>query len=291
MSILLGSHLPLCGPSYFEGTAELAREFGESAVMFYTGAPQNTKRAELSKMKIQEGDALLRQEGILSPARVVHAPYIVNLANRSDPDKLKAMEGFLRKELERAAAFGAGVLVLHPGSHLGAGEEEGIHNLLLSLEETLVEDSPVLLAIETMAGKGGELGSTLEGVQKIIEGYSHPDRLAVCLDTCHLSDAGYDVSDLSGLKGEIERTVGLSRVKAIHLNDSKNPRGSHKDRHANLGQGYIGFDTLSRWAHDPDFAAVPKILETPYFDGKPPYKKEIEMLRSNSYDPDFLSKL
>ena len=174
---------------------------------------------------------------------------------------------------------------------LFAREEEGVRNLLLSLEETLVEDSPVLLAIETMAGKGGELGSTLEGVQKIIDGYSHPERLAVCLDTCHLSDAGYDVSDLSGLKGEIERTVGLSRVKAIHLNDSKNPRGSRKDRHANLGQGYIGFDTLSRWAHDPDFAAVPKILETPYFEGKPPYKKEIEMLRSNSYDPDFLSKL
>lgn len=291
MSILLGSHLPLSGPSYFEGTAELARAYGETAVMFYTGAPQNTKRAELSKMKIAEGDAILKEEGILSPCRVVHAPYIVNLANRSDPDKLRAMEGFLRTELKRAAAFGAGILVLHPGSHLGAGEEEGIRNLLLSLEETLTEESPVLLAIETMAGKGGELGSTLEGIQKIIEGYSHPERLAVCLDTCHLNDAGYDVSDLAGLKGEIERTVGLSRVKAIHLNDSKNPRGSHKDRHANLGQGHIGFDTLSRWAFDADFAAVPKILETPYFEGKPPYKKEIEMLRSSSYDPDFLKKL
>ncbi len=291
MSLLLGSHLPLSAPSYFLGTARLAKAYGESAAMFYTGAPQNTLRVPLSKMMIEEGSALMDEGGIPPSSRLVHAPYIVNLANRSDPDKLKRMETFLLEEMDRAFSFGSSLLVLHPGSHLGAGEEEGTRNLLLSLEETLRKESPVVIALETMAGKGGELASTLEGMKKIIEGFSRPERLAVCLDTCHLFDAGYDVSDLPGLKGEIERTIGLHRVKAIHLNDSKNPRGSHKDRHANIGQGYIGFDALCAWAHDPDFASVPKILETPYFEGKAPYKKEIEMLRNSSYDPDFLKKL
>lgn len=281
--MLIGSHLPLSGPLYFEETAKLALSFGETAMMFYTGAPQNSRRLPLDKMRIGEGDAVLEGKIALS-SRVVHAPYIINLANRGDLDKLKAMEGFLRSELERAARFSAPILVLHPGSHLGLGSEAGIKNLLLSLEETLADyRGRTRIALETMAGKGGEIGRSFEEIAAIINGFSRPELLSVTLDTCHLNDAGYDVSDLPGIKSEIERTFGIGKVACIHLNDSKNPRSSHKDRHENMGYGTIGFATLEKWASDPDFADVPKILETPYYKEKPPYGAEIAMLRSGVY--------
>ncbi len=289
---LLGSHISLKAPSYFKGAAEEAVRFGETSFMFYTGAPQNSFRVGLEKMGIPEGKRFLLAHGIDPALLVVHAPYIINLANRSDPGKLRAMEEFVRLEIQRTAEFGAKVLVLHPGSRVGQDEETAFSRLLTSLEETLGDyRGPVRIALETMAGKGSEMGSSLEELAKIRSSFSRPELLGFCLDTCHLNDAGYDVTDVDGLLEEVDHFLGIENVLVIHLNDSLNPRGTRKDRHANLGYGTIGFSALRRFCFHPFLERIPKILETPYVNGLPPYKKEIAMLLSGIYEENWKESL
>ena len=190
---------------------------------------------------------------------------------------------FLKREIERTEAFGCKLLVLHPGSHVKAGIENGLNQIVKGLDEVLKDDkSDVLICLETMAGKGSECGSHFEEIQYIIEHVQRPDKIACCLDTCHISDAGYDVFDIDGLLEQFDKTIGLDRLKVIHLNDSKNVPGSHKDRHANIGAGEIGFDALVKFVYHPKLVGIPKILETPYIDGEPPYKEEIQRLRKNN---------
>jgi deoxyribonuclease-4 len=187
-------------------------------------------------------------------------------------------------ELQRTAAFGASILVLHPGNHLGAGPEAAIDVLAHSLDEVFAKDGTnVRIAIETMAGKGSEIGITFEQIRAIIDKCHYPERLGVCLDTCHISDAGYDVHDVDGILREFDRVIGLDRLLVLHINDSKNPRGAHKDRHENIGYGYIGFETLNKYIHHPLLNGIPKILETPYINEKPPYKQEIQMLKDGKF--------
>lgn len=289
---LIGSHLPLKAPAYFLDTARRALLYGESAMMFYTGAPQNSAREPLSKLKIQEGFALLKANRFSPKGLVVHAPYIINLANPLNPDNLSHAKAFLEEELRRTEAFGAQLLVLHPGSSVSLSAQDGILSLADSLNEVLRNDGThVTICLENLAGKGGEIGRTFEQLSAIISLIENKDRIGVCLDTCHLNDAGYEVGDLDGLLGEFDSEVGLNRLRVIHLNDSKNEKGSHKDRHENIGLGTIGFKTLEKWANCQALAFIPKILETPYVDDVPPYEKEISMLRSGVYDPRWREKL
>ena len=282
---LIGSHVGMSGKEMFLGSVKEALSYGANTFMVYTGAPQNTKRKELPELRIPEAQSLMKENGI--GEFIVHAPYIINLGNAVNPSTYELAVSFLEKEITRSAGMGSGVLVLHPGSHVGEGTKTGIQKITEGLNQILTADTPLYIALETMAGKGSEIGSSFEELAEIYERTVHSEKLRVCLDTCHLHDAGYDVAhDFDGILTAFDKILSLSQIAAVHLNDSKNPQGARKDRHANLGDGYIGFKPLSYVAHHPALAAVPKILETPYIpspenpDEKvPPYKEEIARLR------------
>lgn len=286
--LLIGSHVGMNGPEYYLGSVKEAISYGATTFMFYTGAPQNSYRKPLEELKIEEGRKLLKEQGFDENKIVVHAPYIINAANKNRPDLLDLSIKTIINELRRTYAFGAKMLVLHPGNHLGLGAEESVKTLAESLDQVFVEDgTDVKIAIETMAGKGSEIGTCFEDVRKIIDLCHYPERLGVCLDTCHVHDAGYDVNDADELLAEFDRIIGLDRLLVVHLNDSKNIRGAHKDRHENLGYGEIGFDALCAIANHKLLRDIPKILETPYINEKAPYADEIRMLRDEKFVPDW----
>ena len=278
-TIYLGSHVGMNGPDYYLGSVKEAISYGSTTFMFYTGAPQNSYRKPLNELKIEEGRKLLKEAGLDESKIVVHAPYLINGANKVKQDIQDLAKQLILSEVKRTAGFGAKILVLHPGAHVGLGPEVGIAALVECLDEVLSQDNTdVKIAIETMAGKGSEIGITFEQVAEIIKQCKYPERLGVCLDTCHISDAGYD-----GVLAEFDRVIGLNKLLVIHLNDSKNPRGAHKDRHENVGYGYIGFETICKYAHHPLLEGIPKVLETPWVGEKAPYKVEIEMIRKQEY--------
>lgn len=282
--IFLGSHVSLNAPEFYLGSVKEALSYGANTFMFYTGAPQNSFRKPLNELKIEEGRKLIEESGINESKIVVHAPYIINPANISSPDLYDMSIRMIKNEVARTAGFGAKTLVLHCGAHVGQGREIAIKAVSQALDKVFENDhTDVKIALETMAGKGTEIGITFNEVKQIIDGCHYPDRLGVCLDTCHISDGGYDVNDVDGTLKTFDDVIGLNKLLVIHINDSKNPNGSHKDRHENLGYGFIGFDTISKFVHHPLLIDVPKILETPYINGNPPYKVEIKMLRENKY--------
>ena len=283
--IYIGSHVGMNAPDFYLGSVKEALSYGANTFMFYTGAPQNSIRKPLSELKIQEGRKLIKEAGIDESKLIVHAPYIINAANYSKPDLYEMSINTIINELKRTAGFGAKIMVLHPGSHVGMGAENGILALAKALDVALACDgTDVKIAIETMAGKGHEIGINFEQIRDIIDKCEHKDRLGVCLDTCHISDAGYDVvGDFDGIIDRFDKIIGLDRLLVVHVNDSKNPIASHKDRHENIGYGYLGFDTLYHVVHHPRLEGIPMILETPYYNEKAPYKQEIEMLRSGKY--------
>ncbi len=282
-NILIGSHVSMSGKEMLLGSVKEALSYDANTFMFYTGAPQNTRRKDIRDLNIEAAKQLMKEHNIST--FVVHAPYIINLANTVNPDTFQLAVDFLSVEITRTDACGSPVLVLHPGSHVGAGEEVGIKKIITGLNEVITKDMNCVIALETMAGKGSELGRSFEELAAIYEGVHHNDKLRVCFDTCHVNDAGYDiVNNLDGVLTEFDKILGLNQIAAIHVNDSKNVLGAGKDRHANIGDGTIGLDTLRTIVHLPEFAAVPKILETPYItleDGSkvPPYKEEIALLR------------
>ena len=290
-NLLIGSHVGMNGPDYYLGSVKEAISYGATTFMFYTGAPQNSYRKPLSELKIEEGRKLLKEQGFDEDKIIVHAPYIINPANKNRPDLLDLSIKTIISELRRTAAFGAKILVLHPGNHLGLGAEEGISTLVENLDTIFAQDgTDVRIAIETMAGKGSEIGTCFEDVKKILDNCHYPQRLGVCLDTCHVHDAGYNVNEPDELLAEFDRIIGLDRLLVVHLNDSKNIRGAHKDRHENLGYGEIGFKALCKIANHPLLKAIPKILETPYINEKAPYSDEIRMLRAESFEPGWKDK-
>lgn len=283
--IYLGSHVGMTAPDYYLGSVKEALSYGANTFMFYTGAPQNSVRKPLSELKIEEGRKLIKESGIDESKIVVHAPYIINGANSVKEDIKDLAKKLILQEVERTAGFGAKILVLHPGAHVGAGADAGIASLIECLDEVFEQNhDDVKIALETMAGKGSEIGRDFAEISKIIQGCKHRERLGVCLDTCHISDAGYNVVDIDAVLDEFDRVIGLGRLLALHINDSKNPRGARKDRHENIGYGCIGFEALNRFVHHPKLAGIPMILETPYVDDEPPYKQEIKMLRAGSFE-------
>ncbi|WP_047986307.1 deoxyribonuclease IV [Ornithinibacillus californiensis] len=286
----IGSHVSMSGKKMLLASSEEAVSYGANTFMIYTGAPQNTRRKPIEELNIEEGIKHMADNGIDNI--VVHAPYIINIGNTTKPETFELGVNFLRSEIDRTEAIGAKQIVLHPGAHVGAGPEEGIKRIIEGLNEVLDKNDKVQIALETMAGKGSEIGRNFEELAQIIDGVTHNDKLSVCLDTCHIHDAGYDiVNDFDGVLEQFDKIIGVDRIKVVHVNDSKNVRGAQKDRHENIGFGHIGFDALHYIVHHPQLAELPKILETPYVgldkkDKKPPYKFEIEMIRNGSFKPE-----
>lgn len=280
--IKLGSHVGMSGKEMFLASAKEAASYGANCFMVYTGAPQNTKRKDVSELNIEAGWEYMKQHGINEI--IVHAPYIINLANTVKPETYKLAVDFLSMELERSTAMGSKYMVLHPGSHVDAGVDAGTESIIKGINEVLTADTECMIALETMAGKGSEIGRTFEELARIYDGVKYNDKLRVCFDTCHVNDAGYDVkNDFDGVINQFDKVIGKNQIVCFHINDSKNDLGAHKDRHANIGDGFIGFDTLHYIVHHKDFEDVIKILETPYIempDGNKvaPYKDEIERL-------------
>lgn len=284
----IGSHVSMSGEKMLLGSSEEAATYKANTFMIYTGAPQNTRRKPVEELNIELGTEHMNKHDIEDI--IVHAPYIINLANTTKQATFDLAVEFLEKEIDRTEALGAKQIVLHPGAHVGAGVDLGISRIIEGLNKVLKANQNVQIALETMAGKGTEIGRSFDELARIIDGVTYNENLSVCLDTCHIHDAGYDiVNDLDGVLKEFDSVIGLDRIKVVHVNDSKNERGAGKDRHENIGFGYIGFDALNSVVHHDVFKEIPKILETPYVgedkkDKRAPYKFEIEMLRNKKFE-------
>ncbi|MBU9722477.1 MULTISPECIES: deoxyribonuclease IV [Bacillaceae] len=293
--MLLGSHVSMSGKKMLLAASEEAVSYGATTFMIYTGAPQNTRRKKIEDLNIETGTEHMKANGLSNI--VVHAPYIINIANTTKPEVFELGVNFLRSEIERTAALGAKQIVLHPGAHVGAGADKGIEKIIEGLNEVLDPKHDVQIALETMAGKGSECGRSFDEIAKIIDGVKHNELLSVCFDTCHVHDSGYDiVNNLDGVLKEFDDTVGIDRIKVLHINDSKNECGAKKDRHENIGFGHIGYDALERVLYHELFENVPKILETPYVgedkkNKQAPYKLEIEMIKNRAFDENLKEKL
>lgn len=296
--LIIGSHVSYNGTEGLVGSVLEALSYGENTFMFYTGAPQNTIRSSIDMELTSLAHKTMEEQGIDIKNVIVHAPYIINLANDKDEDKFNFGVNFLKQELKRTEMLGVNKVVLHPGSHVGLGTEKGIENIIMALNMALDSDKGPIILLETMAGKGTEVGITFEELNEIIKGIKYQNRVMVCMDTCHMFDAGYDLSDFDKILEEFDSVVGLSKIGCIHVNDSKNILGSHKDRHENIGYGEIGFDNLIKIIYHDKLKEVPKILETPYVskdEGKdrtyPPYKHEIEMIRNKKFDENLIDEI
>lgn len=293
----LGSHVGMSGKEMLLGSAKEAVSYGADTFMFYTGAPQNTRRKEISELNIGPAWDYMKAHGINEI--IVHAPYIINLGNSVKPETFSLATEFLAKEIERTISCRSHILILHPGAHVGAGADAGISQIIKGLNEVLTSDTDCYIALETMAGKGSEIGRTFEELARIYDGVRYSEKLRVCFDTCHTSDSGYDiVGHFDDVIGEFDRLIGKDQIAVFHINDSKNPRGAQKDRHENLGFGHLGFDALNAIVHHPDFEDVPKILESPWIPSSlspkksyAPYKYEIEMLRKGTFDENMKTRI
>lgn len=289
--LLIGSHVGFKKDRQLLGSLEEALSYGANTFMFYTGAPQNTSRYPIMDGFTIEALSLMREKGVDYSKVVVHAPYIINLANDKDPEKFMFSVRFLQEELERCELLGIQSLVLHPGSHVGLGVDTAISNIAKGLN-MILGTHPVTVLLETMAGKGTEVGSSLEELKKIIDLVNDKEHIGVCLDTCHLNDAGYDMSRFDEFLEEFDKIIGIDKIGCVHVNDSKNVLGAHKDRHENIGFGTIGFDNLLSIIYNEKLENIPKILETPYVDREyPPYKYEIAMIREKKFDDELLDKI
>ncbi|MBR3209847.1 MAG: deoxyribonuclease IV [Bacilli bacterium] len=297
MELIIGSHVSFTKDEGLLGSLEEALSYGENTFMFYTGAPQNTFRAPINIEKLNQAKEEMEKQKINIKNIIIHAPYIINLANDQE-DKFNFAVNFLKQELERAKTLGIEKIVLHPGSHIGLGEERGLANIIKGLNLVLDKENGPVICLETMAGKGTELGKTFEQLKTIIDGVKYKERLMVCLDTCHLNDAGYDMSKFDEVLDEFSKIIGLEKIGCIHINDSKNEKGAHKDRHENIGIGTIGFKNLIDIIYNKNLENIPKILETPYVSmdgGKdrtyPPFKFEIEMIKNKKYNDNLLEDI
>ena len=288
--LIIGSHVGYKKDSGLVGSVKEALSYGANPFMFYTGAPQNTKRLPIDLANVQEADKLMAENNIQKENVIVHAPYIINLAT-DDEEKRSFATSFLQEEIKRVEALGFTYLVLHPGSHVGCGPDKGIENIANSLNKVLETDEKVVILLETMAGKGTEVGRTFEEIASIIEKVNQKEKIGVCLDTCHINDAGYNLNNFDKVLDNFDEVIGLGKLKCLHINDSKNERSAHKDRHENIGLGHIGFDALMKVIYNNRLDNIPKILETPYVDKiYPPYKYEIEMIRTKKFNKNLIDE-
>ena len=279
----IGSHVSMSGPDYILGSVNEALAYKANALMLYTGAPQNSFRIPVERLKIEEGISKWKESGCDVSDIIIHCPYIINLANTLKPETFESGKEVLRREIDRTMAIGARYMVLHPGSSLTGDVDESLKQVADGLNEILREDDNVVICLETMAGKGSEVGRTFEQIKTIIDNVSLKDKMGVCLDTCHIHDAGYDLIDFDSVLKQFDEIIGLKSLYVVHVNDSKNVKGAHKDRHANIGYGEIGFAALNKVVHHPLLDNIPMILETPYINSQSPYGYEIENFRNGEF--------
>ena len=290
--LYIGCHVAMSGPSYYLGSVEEALSYGATTFMFYTGAPQNFARKPTSELRINEARELIKKSGLNEDKIIVHAPYIINIGNSVKEDLFNFSCDALANELIRVNDLHIKTMVLHPGSHVGAGSKAGLDKIIEGLNIVLKKvNNDVKIALETMAGKGSECGISTDELKYIIDNCLYKDRLGVCLDTCHLSDAGMLINGFDAYLDDFDKKIGINKILVVHINDSKNPALSHKDRHENIGYGYIGYDFIESVVYNDRLQGIPMILETPYFEGKPPYKKEIEMLKNRHFESGWREKL
>ena len=292
MSLIIGSHVKFNNSKQLLGSVMEAVSYNANTFMFYTGSTQSTSRCMINDELTYEAFKLMLENNINSDNVIVHAPYIVNLANRADEDKYNFYLNFFSEELNRVKKLGFNKIVLHPGSAVNCSREEGLNNIVYGLNKVFDNTLDTIVLLEFMAGKGNELGTSIDELKYIIDGIKNKDRIGVCLDSCHMNDAGVDISKLDEFLDEFDKKIGIDKIKCFHLNDSKNQIGSHKDRHDNIGYGTIGFDNLINITTNKRLEGIPFILETPYINRNskeefPPYKYEIENVRNKKFN-DFI---
>lgn len=295
--LIIGSHVSFTKNEQLLGSLKEALSYGANAFMLYTGAPQNTNRAPINDELTYEALKLMKENKVDISNVIVHAPYIINLANSTKSYDFAV--DFLNQEIQRCESLGLSKIVLHPGSHVNLGIDVGINNIINALNKVLSRKTNVKILLETMAGKGTEVGRTFDEIKRIIDGVNQKDNIGVCIDTCHLNDAGYDVRNFDKVLDEFDKVIGISKIGCIHINDSKNTLGAAKDRHENFGFGEIGYDSLIKIIYNERLRLVPKILETPYVSKTdveakreyPPYKFEIEMIKNKRFNPELLSNI
>ena len=296
--MIIGSHVSF-GKKGLIDSVEEAISYGANTFMFYTGAPQNTIRKEINKNDVLLAQELMRKNNIDINNVICHAPYIVNLANNLDDLKYNFSIIFLKNELKRCAEMGIKYIVLHPGSSVGIDHDVALNNIIFGLNSILDKSTNVTILLETMAGKGTELGRNLDEIKYLINGVNDKEHIGICLDTCHLNDAGYDMTNFNEFLEELDKLIGINYIKCIHINDSKNIINSHKDRHENIGLGTIGFQKLLNIINNDKLINVPKILETPYIGNSnndkerlyPPYKFEIAMIKEGIFNSNLLNDI
>ena len=281
--LIIGSHVGFNKDKQLLGSLEEALSYNANTFMFYTGAPQNTKRVEINDDLTKKAILKMKENNIDINNIIVHAPYIINLANNKEDDKYDFSIRFLIEEIKRCESLKIKYLVLHPGSHVGLGVDIGIKNIIFALNKVLENNNSVTILLETMAGKGTEIGSNFLELKKIIDGINKKELIGVCMDTCHMNDSGLDLSNFNNILDLFEKEIGLSYLKCIHINDSKNIIASRKDRHENIGYGTIGFSNLINIIYNERIINIPHILETPYVGEYAPYKEEIEMIRKKEF--------
>lgn len=286
--MIIGSHVSF-GKDQLLASAQTAVSFGANTFMFYTGAPQNTIRAELKRDITEKAWEYMKENNIDINNVICHAPYIINLANKEKIESWNFSISFLKNEIKRITEMGVNYIVVHPGNALKLDREEALSNIALALNYIIEEDTKPMILLETMAGKGSECGINIYELKSILNKVNLNKKLGVCLDTCHLNDSGVDIAKFDEYLSVFDSEIGLDKVKCVHVNDSKNKLGSHKDRHANIGFGTIGFDNLLNVIYNPKLKDVPKILETPYIKEYPPYKFEIAMIKSKKFNPSLES--
>ena len=282
--LIIGSNVEFNSKDQLMGALNEALSYNANTFMFYTGNNQNTYRSKLDDEITKKAIEKMQEEGMDLNNIIVHAPFIINLANNKEDNKYNFFIRFLKEEVDRCKSLGIKYMVLHPGSHVGLGVEEGIKSIIFGLNQVNKTNDSVIILLETMAGKGTEVGTDFQQIKAIIDGVEDKSKIGVCMDTCHLNDAGYDISKFDDVLNEFDSIVGLDYLHCIHINDSKNPQGSHKDRHENIGYGTIGFDNLINVIYNPRIENIPKLLETPWIGELAPYKEEIEMIRNKVFN-------
>ena len=288
--MIIGSHVNF-GSKQLLGSAEMAVSFGANTFMFYTGAPQNTVRKDIDETLTKEAKEYMEYHGIDINNVICHAPYIINLANKEKEDSWNFSISFLKNEINRITQMGINYIVVHPGNALKLDRMEALHNIAEAINNIITPETKPMILLETMAGKGSECGINMYELNEILDNIDLKDKVGICLDTCHLNDSGIDISKFDEYLKEFDNYIGLGKVKCVHVNDSKNVMGSHKDRHANLGYGTIGFDNLINVIYNPKLKDVPKILETPWIGEYPPYKLEIDMIKNKKFNPNLEQEL
>lgn len=283
--LYIGSHTHYNNNDQLLGVVKESLSYNSNAFMFYTGSPQNIKRGSVNPELTILGHNLMRENNILVDNVFIHAPYIINFANNADLNKYNFYLSFFKEEINRVKELGFKNLILHPGSSVKLSKEDALNNLIHALNNVLENESNINILIEFMSGKGSEICSCIDEMAYVINNVNNKECVFVCLDTCHMFDSGIDLNMYDEFLDEFDSKIGKDKIKCIHVNDSLNYLGSHKDRHANIGYGEIGFDTLIKVIYNTRTINIAKILETPKIsEGVYPYKYEIECIRNKEFN-------